>query len=175
MLYFTPALMVAAMPDVLENLGDGEIGLRTHPKVRAEKKRRRRRASMAPGVEGDEHRRLRLFIHSDPDRALRRLTGAPWTPNSTEYVFATGDRADVLLRDCDGNFVLVEVKPALGPRDPAPFAQAAKYRTLMHILEGHELDAIRTVVAAPKIPKGLAKRMLAEHGIEAVRVDLPGA
>jgi hypothetical protein len=172
-LYFTPALMLAAMPEHLEDLGGGDIGLSAHPAVRKKKQERIAGLGHAAGGEGELHRALRLFIHRDPNSALKRIGGGPWTPFATEYVFGTGDRVDVYLRDRDGKFVLVEVKPHLETGDPAPFAQAAKYRTLMHILDGRDLDSIRTIVAAPKIPKRLAKQMFDRHGVESVKVTLP--
>lgn len=172
-LYFTPALMLAAMPEHLEDLGGGEIGLSAHPAVRKKKHERIASLGRGAGGEGDLHRALRLFIHRDPDSALERIDGGPWTPYATEYVFGTGDRVDVYLRDCDGNFVLVEVKPQLELGDRAPFAQAAKYRTLMHILDGRDLDSIRSIVAAPNLPEQLAKQMFERHGIESVEVTLP--
>jgi hypothetical protein len=92
-----------------------------------------------------------------------------------------------VLRDNDGQFTLIEVKPklvsdqsypqigsALLPYAIAPFAQAGKYRSQWHILYNTPLDRIRCVVAAPEVPREtLSHEMLRRHGVESVAIQLP--
>jgi hypothetical protein len=130
-LYFTKALVLAALPEILEDM-DGELVLRDDPAVLETKRRRmmmaRDEGEGAAGGEGETHRRLKEFIYSDPDMALAPLRSGPYQKVAMEYVFPTGDRVDVVLIDGSGNVLLVEVKPFLPAGDLAPFAQAAKYR-----------------------------------------------
>ena len=136
-LYFTKALVLAALPGIVEDM-DGELVLRNDPAVLETKRRRtvmaRDEGEGAAGGEGETPRRLNEFIYSEPDVALDSLKSGPYQRVAMEYVFPTGDRVDVVLIDGAGNVLLVEVKPFLSAADLAPFAQAAKYRVLWSIL-----------------------------------------
>ena len=175
--YFTVALMVAAMPDIVQDVGDGKISLSDDPEVAARDRRRtesaKTRAGGCGGGEGPIHRAIKEFIFRQPDVALSSIGGAPFTARKLEWVFATGDRVDVVLTDCCGKVVLVEVKPDEVDDARAPFAQAAKYRVLWNILEERAAVEIRCVVAATRISDALAKSMWRDHDVESVVVRAP--
>lgn len=176
-LYFTAPLMVAAMPDLVQEVGRGQISLLDDPVVAARDAARVERASRGNGGcgggEGPIHRAIKEFIFSQPDEALSSLPGAPFTPRQMEWVFATGDRVDVVLTDCSGKVVLVEVKPDELEDEREPYAQASKYRALWNVLEERSAGEIRCVVAAPAIATHLAGRMFREHRLESVVVRAP--
>ncbi len=178
-LYFAPALLHAALPGLTEYLGDGELALRHDPRAAAAKARRAARgsppgsASSGGGGEGDLHQQLRKYIYENPSAAMAGLGGGEWRCVADEFAFPSGDRVDIVLRDPEGRFVMVEVEPQIQPDNRVPWAQAAKYRTLWSIFEGAPLGHIRSVVAAPALPRGIAKKMLGQHRIEGVAVSLP--
>jgi hypothetical protein len=70
---------------------------------------------------------------------------------------------------------LVEVKPVLADGALAAWGQAAKYRTLLAFFDGKRERDIRTVVAAPSIPKRIARRMWQQHRIQSISVRVPAS
>jgi hypothetical protein len=191
---FTHALMLHALPQFIEQASPNTIRLRTGRvsattplATFAQDAFYDPRPGRRGGGEGPHHRALRMYIFEDPDNALAGLAGGPWNVCATERVLETQDRIDVVLRDNDGQFTLIEVKPklvsdktypqlgsALRPDVIAPFAQAAKYRSQWHILYDTPLDRIRCVVAAPEIPREtLSREMFRRHTVESVAVQLP--
>ena len=175
-LYFTKPLLLAAIPEVVEDM-DGKIVLRSAPEVIATKARRKTLAASDGrgwgGGEGELHKAIKEFIFSDPDAALASLRTGPYQRVAMEYVFPTGDRVDVVLLDGTGNVLLVEVKPFVDADDLSPFAQAAKYRVLWNILRERPVDEIRCLVAAPGIGGPACKRMFDSHRIESVAIKIP--
>lgn len=175
-LYFTKPLLLAAIPEVVEDM-DGEIVLRSDPEVIKTKIRRQTPAGTDGrgwGVgEGKLHKAIKEFVFSDPDIALASLRTGPYQRVAMEYVFPTGDRVDVVLLDGKGNVLLVEVKPFVDADDLAPFAQAAKYRVLWNILRDRPTTEIRCLVAAPELAAPSSKRMLERHQIESVAIKIP--
>lgn len=175
-LYFTKPLLLAAIPEVVEDM-DGEIVLRSDPKVIKTKILRQTSVSIDGsgwgGSEGRLHRAIKEFIFNEPDIALASLRTGPYQRVAMEYVFPTGDRVDVVLLDGSGNVLLVEVKPFVDADDLAPFAQAAKYRILWNILRDRPATEIRCLVAAPQLPAPSSRRMLDLHQIESVAIKIP--
>jgi hypothetical protein len=174
-LYFTEALILAALPGIVEDM-DGELVLRSDPEVLKEKAERTRLAFSDGGGwgggEGDLHKRIKEHVYEHPDAALAELNSGPYQSVAMEYVLPTGDRIDVVLIDGSGNMLLVEVKPVLAPDDLAPFAQAAKYRLLWHILRERPMDEIRCLVVAPDISASPWKKMRDTHAVECLSVRL---
>jgi hypothetical protein len=171
--YFTKALVLAALPGVVEDF-DGRLVIRNDPAVIETK--RRRVASFGfshgnGGGEGEVHRKLKEFIYHDPDNALASLDAGPFQQVAMEYVFPTGDRVDVVLIDGSGCLLLVEVKPILHGDDLTPFAQAAKYRILWSILREVPISEIRCLVVAPDISLSPWKAMKEKYQIECASVD----
>ena len=191
----THALMLHALPQWIRYVDQRTIGLRGRelrltlplPSYAAEEISYDPRPGRSRGGEGPLHRALRLYIFEQPDEALANLRGGPWNVCGTEHVLETQDRIDVVVRDSDGNYTLIEVKPEivsdtqwreiedrLRPCAIAPFAQAAKYRAQWHMLYDTPIEHIRCVVAAPTIPiTTLSRKMLKTHKVESVAVTLP--
>lgn len=187
--YFTLALLQAAWSDFIDDCGDGSIALRgraptpegsSRPFSYAEAAslERRARPHEARDVElreSDAHWNIKHYIHSFPNEALVRLEGGPWTPSALELQLRvpTSDRIDVIVKDAGGRRVLIEVKPRVGERDIGLYAQAAKYRAMWRVLHDMEIDQVRCVLAAPKIPAQIARHMYQRHQIESVAVEVP--
>jgi RecB family endonuclease NucS len=174
-LYFTKALVLAALPGIVEDM-DGELVLRDDPAVLDTKRHRKAMArddgEGSTGGEGETHRQLKEFIYREPDVALASLKSGSYQRVAMEYVFPIGDRVDVVLIDGSGNVLLVEVKPLLSAGDLAPFAQAAKYRVLWSILRERRTSEIRCLVAAPDINASPWKKMKDRHAVECVAIQL---
>jgi hypothetical protein len=191
---FTHALLLHALPKLIEQASPNTIRLRVGQSIASTPRPtfgydagHDPRPGRRGGGEGPLHRALRLYIFENPDNALAGLAGGPWNICATERVLETQDRIDVVLRDNDGKFTLVEVKPKLVsdqsypqldsvllPYAIAPFAQAAKYRTQWHMLYGTPIDRIRCVVAAPEVPReSLSTDMFHRYSVESVAVSLP--
>ena len=179
-LYFTLALMVKALPGVLQSK-EGRLSLIGDPVVeereRIHKRRILRRAGEGgrAGGESPAHRLLKEYIYTVPDIALRDIGGGPFLPREMERWFETYDEVDVWLTDASGRDVLVEVKPVLTDGALAAWGQAAKYRTLLAFFDGKRERDIRTVVAAPSIPARIARRMWQKHRIQSISVRVPAS
>jgi hypothetical protein len=187
--YFTLALLQAAMPDIIDDLGDGTIALRgrvptqapSQPYSYAEaasiERSSRARAPRSDFElrESDAHWRIKHYIHGRPNEALVGLRGGPWASAALELPLSvpTCDRIDVVVRSADGRYVLIEVKPRVEGRAHGLYAQAAKYRAIWQVL--HDLDAgrVRCVLAAPEIPADIAQHMYERHAIESIAVKVP--
>lgn len=90
-----------------------------------------------------------------------------------EVPFITGDRVDLLMKDEQGNYVVIEVEPAIGPNDHIGFHQAAKYWVLVAVSKGIDLDRVRRMVVATAINRDLRDHYRHRYGIESVEVSLP--
>lgn len=129
------------------------------------------------GGEGPIHAALKEKVKTDPVAAVgERLTYI--TEDLTdrlgdEISFITGDRVDLLMKDEQGNYVVIEVEPIIGPTDHIGFHQAAKYWVLVAVAKGIDLDRVRRMVVATEIDNGLADHYSRRYAIEAVEVSLP--
>lgn len=188
---FTPALLQAAMPELIDDLGGGWIGLHGEPSVEVDypatasagARPRPRRSTGSTGGwggsddaprESDEHWALKHYIHRHPSRALAELEGGPFLASALELRLPTHDCIDVVVRDGEHRRVLIEVKPYVGEDDRRWYAQAAKYRTIWRVLHDKvPAKHIRCVLTAPKIAPKLAAKMWSEHGIESLAVEVP--
>ncbi|HVI03604.1 MAG TPA: hypothetical protein VM869_33145 [Enhygromyxa sp.] len=188
--YFTLALLQAALSDLVDDLGDGTIALHGRLPPAPERSTafsyseaaslgRRAHAHDARADfelrESDEHWNIKHYIHTHPNEALEQLDGGPWTPSALELSLRvpTNDRVDVIVRDAAGYRVLIEVKPRVGERSIELYAQAAKYRAIWRVLHDLASDQVRCVLAAPSIPKEIARHMYSRHRIESVAVKVP--
>lgn len=77
-----------------------------------------------PAGEGQEHRRLKLWLAEHPEEiGLRDIVAA-----KVEHVFPSGDSADLVFAHVSGDYTVVEVETSM----PVPGAyQAIKYRALL--------------------------------------------
>lgn len=187
--YFTLALLQAAMSDYIDDLGDGTIALHGHAPAlptdtaysyaQAASLAHTSRARDGRGNlvlrESDAHWRIKHYIHRQPNLALAKLSGGPWTSAALELTLRvpTSDRIDVVVKSADGRCVLIEVKPRVEAGDHSLYAQTAKYRAIWQVLHDLDADAVRCVLAAPAIPAALARHMYSRHKIESVAVSVP--
>jgi hypothetical protein len=188
--YFTLALLPAALPDLVDDHGDGTIALRgwvppsspssdrpyRYDEAASERPPRERTVARDSELrESDAHWRIKHYIHQHPDLALKQLKGGPYTPSALELRLRvpTSDRIDVIVRDGDGRRVLIEVKPTVRDDGIGLYAQAAKYRAIWRVLHDLKTADVRCALAAPKFPAALAKHMRDRHSIESVAVTVP--
>ena len=129
------------------------------------------------GGEGPIHAALKARIKADPVGTIgERLT---WISEDLterlgdEIAFITGDRVDLLMKDEDGNYVVIEVEPQIGPGDHIGFHQAAKYWVLVALAKGIALERVRRMVAATSIDSALRSRYRRLYGIESFEVPVP--
>ena len=109
--------------------------------------------------ESTEHKKLKEFIRTKP-----RILGEKLKHLCTEYLFPTNDRADLILKDTLGRFVVVEVETEA--YDPVGFMQALKYKYLLAAEKGLVPRRIRAMLVAKKIEhrvRGFCDR----YGVEA--------
>lgn len=187
--YFTLALLQAALSDIIDDLGDGSIALRGRMRApvetsqpfayaQAASENRSERPYVARDIqlrESDAHWNIKHFIHTHPDEALVKLSGGPWTSSALELQLRvpTSDRIDVVVKDAAGYRVLIEVKPQVGAKDIGLYAQTSKYRSIWQVLHDLDIEHVRCVLAAPKIPAAIARHMYSRHRIESVAVKVP--
>jgi hypothetical protein len=152
-LYFTKALVLAALPEILEDM-DGELVLRDDPAVLETKRRRmmmaRDEGEGAAGGEGETHRRLKEFIYSDPDMALAPLRSGPYQKVAMEYVFPPCRRSRSVC-------------------------SSSKIPGLWSILRERPISEIRCLVAAPDINASPWKKMKDNYAVECIAIHLAGA
>ncbi len=125
---------------------------------------RRGRTGNPYGGELEEHRKLKNMIAEDPMKHLGEQLNL--VAEGIEFTFETADRLDLLFKDTNGRFVCVEVKVSIGPQDNSGFLQAGKYRTLVAMSEGLEIDDVRTMVVARSMDQTVIERFSAKYNIE---------
>ena len=129
------------------------------------------------GGEGPIHAALKAKVKNDPVAAVgERLTyiSEDLTERlGAEVSFITGDRVDLLMKDEQGNYVVIEVEPAIGPGEHIGFHQAAKYWVLIAVAKGIDLNRVRRMVVATTIDGKLRDHYRHRYGIESVEVSLP--
>lgn len=129
------------------------------------------------GGEGPIHAALKHKVKTDPVGAVgERLTyiSEDLTERlGDEIPFITGDRVDLLMKDEQGNYVVIEVEPSIGPNEHIGFHQVAKYWVLIAVAKGIDLDRVRRMVVATTIDADLRDHYRRRYGIESAEVSLP--
>ena len=118
------------------------------------------------GGEGDEHRALKTRIASNPPSILNE---EGLTLVRVEFPFATEDRADVVLRDRYGRFVVVEVEGDCGADEVVGPMQCMKYRSLLAYQMNRREHEVRAILAATGIHTRV-RRSCREYKIETVEI-----
>jgi predicted RNA-binding protein with PUA-like domain len=129
------------------------------------------------GGEGPLHAALKDLIKRDPAGTV----GEPLTFEAEDLVealgaevrFITGDRVDLLMRDANGAYVVIEVEPVIGPADHIGFHQAGKYRVLVAMDRGLPVEKVRAMVAATTIDPALRDHYAGTYDIEWREVPNP--
>lgn len=108
----------------------------------------------AGGGEGQEHLALKERVAKDPSGTLKEQ-GLEFV--KMEEPFATGDKPDVVLQDCFGRFVAVEVEVDCYENEQAGPLQCMKYRALLAYECDRREEEIRSFLVAhsihPKVQK----------------------
>ena len=115
-----------------------------------------------PGGEGALHKELKDKIAQNPSSVLQE---EGLSLIAVEYEFVTGDRVDILLRDCLGRLVVVEVEPECQDDNEIGPAQCMKYRALMAFESTRRVSEIRSILAAEVIGNGIGTKSQG-YGIE---------
>jgi hypothetical protein len=117
--------------------------------------------------ESDAHRHLKEYIASNPSTIL----GEPGLRTvALEYLFPTGDRADVVMEDHAGRIVGVEVEVVVGEKQWEGVLQAIKYRYMLEPLtQRHPGDSRAFLVAYDIMPS--MKKQCERYGVQCISVD----
>ena len=129
------------------------------------------------GGEGETHAALKAKVKNDPfaalGEALTYMSEDLTDRLGDEVPFVTGDRVDLLMKDEEGKYIVIEVEPVIGPGDHIGFHQAAKYWVLIAVAKGIDLDRVRRMVVATSIDQRLRDHYKDRYGIEWAEVSLP--
>lgn len=136
---------------------------------------------LGSGGEGPLHKAIKEYVKEHSYDAigeeLTYLAEDLGDPSSQalgdEIKFVTGDRVDLLMKDADGRFVVIEVEPHIGPRDHIGFHQAAKYWVLVAVANGLRIEEVRRLAIAATIDRGLRDYYDTKYGIESFEVTVP--
>ena len=119
------------------------------------------------GGEGPQHRKLKHNLADNPSPF-----GEGLKLDKIEYIFGSGDKVDILLRDSYGNPVTVEVETGFssGSGRYVGIWQAVKYQHLAAMECGLACEQVRSILAAPEIPDDV-KTECEKLGIEPIEVS----
>ncbi|MGA2790838.1 MAG: hypothetical protein ABSF00_08725 [Candidatus Bathyarchaeia archaeon] len=119
------------------------------------------------GGEGEEHKRLKQWVATHPGNI--GLTGV--TKCHVEYVFPSGDAADIVFELSDDHYAIVEVETW----NPLPGCyQALKYRVLKCAEVGLAINSpnVEAVVVAKVCSKEI-KDFCTKYDVRFVQMDKP--
>lgn len=119
------------------------------------------------GGEGPEHKRLKERVAANAPKILGEEA---LTLIQTEYPFPTGDRADILLKTSENQYVAVEIEVAVDMGDISGVLQAIKYSRMYAIECRRKFEEVRAVLVAHKISDDV-RNLCKQYGIETFVVD----
>jgi hypothetical protein len=105
------------------------LGLKPAPVISEDEWKKLRQPVYASGGEGEEHKALKEFIKSHPEKiGIKDVEIA-----ETELVLPSGDRLDVLFILKNGTHIAVEIKPSTSPDNDVArgIFQCIKYEATM--------------------------------------------
>jgi len=114
------------------------------------------------GGEGPKHKRLKERVAANPPRILGE---EGLTLIQTEYPFPTGDRADILLKTSENQYVAVEIKVAVDMGDISGVLQAVKYSRMYAVECRRMFEEVRAFLVAHQISDDV-KELCNGYGIE---------
>jgi len=102
--------------------------------------------------ESEEHRRLKEYVAANPSAVLgeRGLETV-----KIEYCFPSGDRADIVLKDINGNIIGAEIEINVDSTQLAGILQAIKYRYMLALMEERKNFETRAFLIAKSISKDM--------------------
>lgn len=136
---------------------------RSGPSVKTPPRTRREGWSgVGGGEESERHRLLKEYVAADPSAAL----GVPGLKTvDKEFLFPTGDRADLILKDRHDRLVGLEVEDAVGSGDLAGVLQAIKYRFMLAVLKERRYSETRAFLVAHSLSSTI-RRVCNEYDVE---------
>lgn len=114
------------------------------------------------GGESEAHKNLKRYISSQPELALSEKG---LTTIREEYLFITGDRADIILSDEHGRIIGLEVELNIDESDNSGPLQAIKYRRMLEYLTNRSPGDSRSILVAHNISNAVKDRCK-KYGIE---------
>lgn len=112
--------------------------------------------------ESSEHVKLKERVARNPSAVLGE---AGLALVAEEYLFPTGDRADLVLSDAFGRIVGVEIEVEVQDGQPEGLLQAIKYRRMLELVAGRNPGDSRSMLIAYQIAKPMAE-LADRYGIE---------
>jgi len=102
--------------------------------------------------ESKEHRDLKEYVASNPSDIL----GEPGLETlKIEYPFPSGDKADIVFRDVDGNIIGAEIEINVIGNQIVGVLQAIKYRYMLALMEERKYFETRAFLIAKSISKDI--------------------
>jgi hypothetical protein len=117
--------------------------------------------------ESTEHLNLKKYVAASPT-AVMKEEGVRHI--STEYMFPSNDKADVVLEDRFSRIIGVEIEVAINENNLAGMLQAIKYRYMLEVTYGRNPGDSRALLVAHKISNGV-KKLCARYGVETVEIN----
>ncbi|MFC2021636.1 hypothetical protein ACFLTR_00250 [Chloroflexota bacterium] len=117
--------------------------------------------------ESEEHRRLKEYVASNPSIILGEQ-GLETV--EVEYGFPCGDRADIVLKDVDGNIIGAEIEIDVDNTQLAGVLQAIKYRYMLALMEERKNFETRAFLIAKSVSKDMVD-LCEKYEVECFIVD----
>lgn len=139
------------------------------PRVKKSGNRAKRMAisrKYGPGGEGEDHKKLKDWIANNPQElGFKKVKVA-----EVEYVFPSGDTADILFKVTNNKDAVVEIKTI---DVVSGFYQALKYRVLRCAERNLSIDSsdVEGILVAWEIPK-IIKNLCDRYGIKYLEIQL---
>ena len=117
--------------------------------------------------ESEEHRRFKEYVASNPSTILGEQ-GLETV--EVEYCFPCGDRADIVLKDVDGNIIGAEIEINVDNTQLAGILQAIKYRYMLALMEERKNFETRAFLIAKSISKDMVD-LCEQYEVECFVID----
>ena len=102
--------------------------------------------------ESEEHRNFKEYVASNPSVVLGEQ-GLETV--KVEYWFPSGDKADIVFRDSDGNIIGAEIEINVESTQLVGVLQAIKYRHMLALMEERKNFETRAFLIAKSISKDI--------------------
>lgn len=119
------------------------------------------------GGEGKIHKALKERIATNPSRVLGE-DGLSLI--QVEYPYPTGDRADLILKNAENQYIAVEVEVAVDLHDLSGVLQAIKYSRMYAIECRRKFEEVKAYLVAHQISDGV-KDLCRQYDIETFVID----
>ncbi len=118
------------------------------------------------GGESEAHKKLKSYVANNPSKALG-IAGLNLV--DIEYIYPTGDRADIVLRDFEGRLIAVEIEIEQD-WDIVGLLQAIKYKYMLAPMHNMNDSEILAFLVAYKI-SNYAKNLCAKYGVSFFEIE----